>query len=84
MNDVWKCMEEQRERGKRAAALAAEHKLHLTTTERRSWYEDSWTETVVDWGAVADLLDKVAPGWARRKEKADVRPLHAGSSLVKI
>lgn len=56
-------VEERRERGKKAAALAAQHKLHLTESVTRAWYEDQWTETVVDWSAVADLLDKVAPGW---------------------
>lgn len=35
----------------------------LTTYQQRTWYESTWTETVVDWSAVADLLDKVAPGW---------------------
>jgi len=33
--------------------------LHLTTTRERCFYEDSWTETVVNWRAVADLIDRV-------------------------
>lgn len=56
-------LEDRRARGERASAIAAKHKLQLTTTCRRAWYDDTWTETVVDWSAVADLLDKVAPGW---------------------
>jgi hypothetical protein len=60
---MWESFQQREARGKKAAGLAAEHKLHLTTTQQRSWYEDTWSETVVNWPAVADLLDKVAPGW---------------------
>lgn len=60
---AWASHIEREARGKQLAELAAQHRLNLTTTHERSWYEDTWTETVVNWPAVADLLDKVAPGW---------------------
>lgn len=64
---VWEDLKLRKERGKKADELAAQYKLNLTTTQERSWYGDSWTEAVVDWPAVADLLDKVAPGWDSEK-----------------
>lgn len=45
----------------RAATEAKElcRGLNLTTTEERVWYEDRWTETVVDWSGVALLIERV-------------------------
>jgi hypothetical protein len=60
---MWEDLQEREARGKKAAALAGQ--LSLTTSINRGWYEDTWTETVVDWGAVAELLDKaVTDGWS--------------------
>jgi hypothetical protein len=60
---MWESFRERETRGKKAAAIAAQHNINLTTSQHRSWYEATWMETVVNWTAVADLLDKVAPGW---------------------
>jgi hypothetical protein len=75
---VWANYYSRQERAKKAATLAAQHKICLTTTQQRCWYEDTWTETVIDWDSVAQLLDKVAPGWDtansgewEKKEKHD-------------
>lgn len=62
-NEWYQQLEERRQRGKKAAELVAHYKLHLTEAVSRAWYEEQWTETVVNWTAVADLLDKVSPGW---------------------
>ena len=32
--------------------------LNLTTTRTRSWYEDTWTERVPDYGAIAVLVHR--------------------------
>ena len=38
----------------------------LTRTEVRGWGDDTWTETVIDWQAVADLLD----AWSAQHSQA--------------
>lgn len=61
---AWASHAEREARGKKVAQIAAQHRLHLTNTVTRYGYDgDSWSETTTNWAAVADLLDKVAPGW---------------------
>jgi hypothetical protein len=54
LSDEWKKMIEH------AKELAKEAKVYnIATTETRSWYEDTYTATVVNWYDVARLIHHV-------------------------
>ena len=46
-------------KAKAEAAKELAKGINLLTTENRTWYEDSWTETVSNWFGVAQLIDRV-------------------------
>jgi hypothetical protein len=49
--------EESKAKSAEAKEIAKE--FRLTTTEERQWYEDSWTETVINHFELARLIEKI-------------------------
>ena len=57
INEYWADYERRKRRGEQAKKLA--EGLNLLTTYTRHGHDDhTWTETGVNWAAVADLLDR--------------------------
>lgn len=56
-------LEARRLRVEAAQKLASANSIYnLTHSIKRSWYEDEWYETVVNWDAIVDLLDAASKG----------------------